>query len=82
MRAILIAAVAFTVTLSVDASAQSRNRQFSPEQEAIREACRQEARRVHRISRRNTRATEADQARIREFRREYRRECMMRAGLR
>ena len=80
MRAILFAAFVIIATLSADASAQGRNRQLSPEQEAIRETYRPEARPVHRISCRNVRATEADHARVREFCRAYARDLRMGAG--
>jgi len=76
MRALLIVAIAAVGLPSLEASAQERGRQRSPEREAQRQICRQEARLAYRVRDNGVTRSAAVQDSVKAARRDYVRNCM------
>ncbi|MBJ6125479.1 hypothetical protein [Microvirga splendida] len=78
MRALPIAVIALLALPSLEAFAQERRKQRSPERQAQREICQQEARRTYKVKSRTAVNSPEVKAGMKSARKAYIRDCMQR----
>jgi hypothetical protein len=78
MRILALTTFVVAAIISTGLSAQDQRRPRSPEREAQREVCRQEARKIHRVRSRSANHGEEVRARVKGDRKAYIRDCMQR----